>query len=81
MTAVLVECAQRFSVQPRAVFGEAAENDVCDSPRRLQRADHGADRNARRPIGRETVDAGGDGGKGDRRQAMRLAELQRAAIA
>jgi hypothetical protein len=68
-------------MQPGAPFGEAAENDVCDGRRGRQRVDHRIHCNPGCALGRKGVDAGGDGGKGDRRQAVRLAQLQRPAIA
>ena len=80
MTAVLVACVQRFSMQPGALFGKAAENDVCDSPRGGQRVDHRIHSNPGGAIGREAVDAGGDGGKGKRCEAVCLAQLHGPAI-
>jgi hypothetical protein len=77
---MLVARVQRFAMQAGAVLGEATENDICDGRRGRQRVDHRLHSNPGRAIGRKTVDAGGDGGKGDRRQAVRLAQLQRAAI-
>jgi hypothetical protein len=68
-------------VQPRAVVGEATKDNAADSRRRLQLADDGLDRDISGAIGRKAVDAGGDGGKGNRRQAVGLTEFYRAAIA
>jgi hypothetical protein len=68
-------------VQPRAVVGEATKNDAADSRRCFQLADDGPDRDGRGATGRKTVDAGGDGGKGNRRQAVGLTEFYGAAIA
>jgi hypothetical protein len=71
---------ERLAMQPRAVFGEAAENDACDGRRGLQRADDGADRDISGTICRKAVDACGDGRKGDRCKAVRLAQLHGAAV-
>jgi hypothetical protein len=67
-------------MQPRAVLGEAAEDDVCDGRRGRQRVDHCRHGNPRGAIGGKTVDAGRNGGKGNRCEAVYLAQLQRAAI-
>jgi hypothetical protein len=67
-------------MQPGALFGEAAENDVCDGRRGRQRVDHRIHGNPGGAIGRKTVDAGGDGRKGNRCEAVRLAQLHGAAI-
>jgi hypothetical protein len=67
-------------MQPRAVLGEAAENDVCDRRRDRQRAGHRIHGNPRGTIGRKTVGAGGDRGKGHRCERVRLAQLHGAAI-
>ena len=67
-------------MQPGALFGEAAENDVCDGRRRRQRVDHRIHSNPRGAVGWKTVDAGGDGGKRDGRKAVRLAQLHGAAV-
>jgi hypothetical protein len=68
-------------MQLRTVLGEAAKDNAGDSRRRFQRADDGGDRDGRGTIGRETIDAGGDRGKGDRGKAVGLTQLDRAAIA
>src|ERR1700710_2236439 len=67
-------------MQPRAVLGEAAEDDVCDDRRSRQRVGHRIHSNPRGTIGWKTVDAGGDGGKRDGRKAVRLAQLHGAAV-
>jgi hypothetical protein len=71
---------QRFSMQPGALFGEAAENEVCDGRSGRQRVDHRIHGNPRGTIGWKTIDSGGDGSKGNRRQAVGLAQLHGAAV-
>jgi len=47
----------------------------------LQRLDRGCDRDSRRPLGGKAIDAGGDGGKGNRSKAVALAQRDGADIA
>src|SRR4030081_590625 len=70
-----------LAVQSGAVVGEAAEDDSGDRRRRGERICRRRNRDSRGTVGRETVDAGGDGRKGNRRKAMGLAEFDGAAIA
>jgi hypothetical protein len=68
-------------VQPRTVVGEAAKDNAADNRRGFQRADHRGHRDISGAIGREAINAGRDGGKGNRCQAVGLAQLDRTAIA
>ena len=61
---------------------EAAEHHAADAARRVgDLARHGADRDARRAIGREAVDAGRDRRKGDRGEPVLGRERERGAVA
>jgi hypothetical protein len=71
---------QRLPMQPRAVLGEAAKEYAGDGRRCFQLANDGIDRDGGGAIGWKTIDAGGDGGKRDGRQAVRLAQLYGAAV-
>ncbi len=68
-------------MQPTAVAGKAAEHHACHLSRGSQRFGDGRNRDAGCTIGRKTIDAGGNGGKGDRRQRVGLTQFERAAIA
>jgi len=68
-------------MQGGAVVGEAAEDNASDPGRRRQRIRRHGYRDVRRAIGGETVDTGGDRGKGHRSKTMGLAEFDGAAIA
>src|SRR5450755_1208502 len=59
------ESGHRLRVQGGAVVGKAAENNSADRWRCGQRIHRRRDRDAGRAIGGETIDAGGDGRKGD----------------
>ena len=61
--------------------GEAAEYDLCHQRRRRQRIDDGSHRNTGGAVGRKAIDAGRNRWKGDRCEAVLLAELNRTAIA
>ena len=67
-------------MQSRAVLGEAAEDDAGDGRRCFQLIDDGPDRELSGAGGRKAIDAGGDGRKGNRCQAVGLTEFERAAI-
>jgi hypothetical protein len=60
---------------------KAAEDHVADRRRPGQGVRYRGNRNLRRAIGGETVDTGGNGGKGNRSQAMGLAEFDRTGVA
>lgn len=66
---------------PGAGVGKAAEHDALDRRRRGQRTDRGRDGDPRRAIGWETVNAGGNGRKGNRGKTMGLAQFDRAGVA
>ena len=68
-------------MKPRAVFGKAAENDSGERWCGGQRFSRRADRDLRGAVGRKTIDAGGNRGKGQRTEPIFLSELDRAAIA
>jgi hypothetical protein len=68
-------------MQPCAVAGEATEENSLDHRRRGERINRRRDRDPRRAIGGETVNAGGNGRKGDRGKVVGLAQFDRAAIA
>src|SRR5262245_14843671 len=60
---------------------EAAEDDAREAARRMRDLRrHGADGDARRALRRIAIDAGRDGGKRDRAQALRGRERERRAI-
>src|SRR5262249_16297332 len=60
---------------------EAAEHDAREAARGVRDlCRHGADGDARRALRRKAIDAGRDGGKRDRAQALRGRERQRRAI-
>jgi len=67
-------------MQGGAVIGKAAEDDPAYSGRCLQRLDRGRDRDPRRPIGGKPIDTGGNGRKGNRREAMGPAKPDRADV-
>ena len=71
----------RLRVQAGAVDRKAAEDNPADHGRRGKRIRCGRDRDPRRAIGGETIDAGGNGGKGDRGEAVGLTDFDGAAIA
>lgn len=75
------ECGHRLRMQGGAVIREAAEDHPADRRRASQRIDCCRHRDPRRAIGGETIDTGGDGGKGDRSKPVALAQLDRAGIA
>ena len=68
-------------MQGGAVAGEAAEDNASDPGRRRQRIRRHRYRDVSGAIGGETVDAGGNRGKGHRSKTMGLAEFDGAAIA
>ena len=70
----------RLFMQTGAVDRKAAEYDAGNGWRRLQRLDCGRDRDPRRTIGRKTIDAGGNGRKGNRGEPAGLAKFDRAPI-
>ena len=71
----------RLRMQPGAVVGKAAEDNAGQRRRCGQRINCRRDRDPRRAVGGETIDAGGNGGKSNRGQAVGLAQFDRAAIA
>jgi hypothetical protein len=68
-------------MQPGAVAREAAEDNAGEHRRSGERIRCRRDRDPRRAIGRETIDAGRDGGKSNRGKAVGLAQFDGAAIA
>jgi hypothetical protein len=68
-------------MQCRTLGRKAAEDDSVDDGRRGQRVDYRGHGDLGGAIGGEIIYAGGDGGKGNRRKIVGLAELQRSAIA
>lgn len=68
-------------MKPGADVGEAAEDDAVDGGCVLQRLDGRCERDACRALGGKTIDAGGNGRKGNRSQAVALAEFDDAGIA
>jgi hypothetical protein len=77
----IADRCQCLRVQPRAVLGKAAEDNLGHRRRHGQRSHGSTDRNPCGAVGRETINAGGDGGIGNRGKAVRMAELDGAAIA
>jgi hypothetical protein len=72
---------QRLHMQPRSFTGKAAEHDPADRRRRRQRLRDRRYRDSGRAVGGETVDAGGNGGKGHRGKAVDFGEFDGASIA
>ncbi len=68
-------------MQLRAGFREAAEDHAEDGGRRRQHIDGRGDGDARGAVGGKAIDAGGNGGKRNRYETLRLTKLDRAAIA
>ena len=68
-------------MQATTVGGEAAENDACHYRRCFQGFDDGRNRDVGSASGWKSIDAGGNGGKGYRRQRVGLTQLEGAAIA
>lgn len=75
------EGGQSRFVQSATVAGKAAEHHARDIRRCGQCFGNGGNRDAGRAIGGETIDAGGNGREGYRRQRAGLAQFERAAIA
>jgi hypothetical protein len=73
--------SHRLHVQPGAVVRKAAEDNAPERRRRGKRICRRLDRDPRRAIGGETIDAGGNGRKGNRSKAVGLAQFDRAAVA
>jgi len=76
----VAERRQRLCVQPGAFVRKAAEDHQRERWRGGQRLDRGRHRDPRRAIGRETIDAGGNGRKGNRSKVVGLAKLTCAPI-
>jgi hypothetical protein len=74
------EFRHRLFMQAGAVDRKAAEYDAGNAWRRLQRLHCGRDRDPRRTIERKTIDAGGNGRKGNRGEPAGLAKFDRAPI-
>jgi hypothetical protein len=74
------EFRHRLFMQAGAVDRKAAEYDAGNGWCRLQRLDCGRDRDPRRTIGWKTIDAGGNGGKGNRGELAGLAKFDCAPI-
>jgi hypothetical protein len=77
----VAEASQRLRMQPGAGVRKAAKDHAGDRRRRGQRFKDRRDRDRCRAIGGETVDPGGNGGKGNRTKAVGVAEFDGAAIA
>src|SRR5258706_6755616 len=71
----------RLRVEGRAPVREAAENNAPDHRRPGQRLDDGRNRDPRRAIGGKTIDTGGNGGKGNRSNAVGLGQIDSAGVA
>ena len=69
------EPGHRLCVEGRALVRKAAEDNAADYRRLGQGIHRRRDRDPRRAIGGETIDAGRNGGKGNGSQAVGLAEF------
>ena len=76
----VAELSQRLRVQPGALVRKTAKNHYPQRWRLDQRLDRGRHRDPRRAIGGETIDAGGNGGKGNRSKVVGLAKLDLAPV-
>jgi hypothetical protein len=76
----LAELSQRLRVQPGALVRKTAKDHQPQRWRRGQRLDRCRNRDPRRAIGGETIDAGGNGRKGNRSKVVGLAKFDRAPI-
>jgi hypothetical protein len=77
----VAEFRQSLHVEGGTAIGKAAEDDVADRRRRRERINSGCNRDPRRTVGGETIDAGGNRGKSNRDKAVDFAQFDRAAIA
>ena len=68
-------------MQGRAVVRKAAEDNALDQRRPGQGIHRRRDRDPRRAISRKAIDAGGNGGKGNRSKAAGLAQFDGAGVA
>src|SRR6266576_1728773 len=75
------EPGHRLCMQGRALVRKTAEDNAFDYRRPGQRLDGGRNRDPRRAIGGKTIDAGGDGGKGNRSKPVGLAQFDGAGVA
>jgi hypothetical protein len=75
------EFSQRLRMEPRAVVRKTAEDNPLHNGCSNQRVYSPPDCDVCCAIGRKTIDAGGDRGKGNRSKAVGLAQFDGAAIA
>src|SRR4051794_16391899 len=74
------EGGEHFFVQLGAIAREAAEDNPTHCGRRGERVDCGRNGDAGCSVGGKAIDAGGNGGKGDRGEVVRLAKFDCASI-
>src|SRR5229473_3864734 len=75
------ELGNRLRMQPGTVVRKAAENNSGHRRRSGERIHRRRNRNVSRALGREAIDAGGNGGKSNGSKAVGLAQFDRADVA
>ena len=76
----LLEKPLRLGMQRPRFFAEAAEDDAGEAARTARCLQHGPDRDMGGARGGKPVDAGRDGGEGNRTQIMACSKVQRAPV-